>query len=85
MDGVIKKKVTAQIPDHKGNFPEAASGKDVVVLLLGAKSNGPLGMFEPEFKIQGDYIREMSVMMSEGAADNGCKSPNSSPSRPGPY
>ena len=74
MDGVIPKKTTAQIRDKDGRYSaNGASGEKIVVLLLGFKSNHPFGIFAPGFKEIGDYFYRMSVQMSEGAADNGCK------------
>ena len=39
MDGVKEGKWTAQIPNDDGGFPEKAANKDMVVLLLGTRSN----------------------------------------------
>jgi hypothetical protein len=74
MDGVIVGKTCAQIPDRDGNFSARPSGENIVIFLLGARSNHALGMFAPGFKQLGDYFRDLSVAQSEGAADNGCKS-----------
>jgi hypothetical protein len=74
MDGVIPKKTTAQVRDKDGKYSaNGASGEKIVVLLLGFKSNHPFGIFAPGFKEIGDYFYRMSVQLSEGAADNGCK------------
>ena len=69
MAEVIPKKTTAQLRDRDGKPAEK-----VAVLLLGFKSNHPFGIFAPGFKEIGDYFYHMSVELSEGAADNGCKS-----------
>ena len=39
MDGVKKGKWIAQIPNEDGSFPEKAADKDMVVFLLGTRSN----------------------------------------------
>lgn len=74
-DGVIMSKTTAQIPDRRGAFSAAGvCGEGVVIFLISAKSNHALGMFAPGFKQLGDYFRNMSIALGEGAAaDNGSK------------
>ena len=75
MDGVIVGENCAQIPDRDGNFSaDWPSGENVVIFLLGARSNHALGMFAPGFKQLGDCFRDLSVAQNEGAADNDCKS-----------
>lgn len=74
MDGVIAGETCAQIPDRDGNFSAGPSGENIVIFLLGARSNHTLGMFAPGFKQLGDYFRDLSVAQSEGAAGNDCKS-----------
>lgn len=55
----IHKKVTAQPHDREGNF--AGPGKEkIAILLLGAKSNHPLGIFEPQFGKVGKFLRRMT-------------------------
>ncbi|KAK0118686.1 hypothetical protein ONS95_007569 [Cadophora gregata] len=55
----IHKKVTAQPHDREGNF--SGPGKEkIAVMLLGAKSNHPLGMFEPRFGKVGSFLRRMT-------------------------
>jgi hypothetical protein len=73
LTGVNPKKSTAQVMDRDGNFPGAGEEK-VAILLLGAKSNHPLGFFAPDFGKVGNYLKEMTEEL-EGAdnQDNGCK------------
>jgi heme-degrading monooxygenase HmoA len=59
LKGRIPKKSTAQVMDRNGNF--AGPGKEkVAILLLGAKSNHPLGIFAPDFSYMGGLLRKMT-------------------------
>ena len=68
----IHKKVTAQPHDREGNF--AGPGKEkIAVMLLGAKSNHPLGMFEPRFGEVGKFLRKMTEELNgDSTQDSGC-------------
>jgi len=55
----ILKKSTAQPHDREGNFTGPGKEK-VAIMLLGAKSNHPLGVFEPEFGKVGKFLRKMT-------------------------
>ncbi|KAL4952183.1 hypothetical protein BDW69DRAFT_185641 [Aspergillus filifer] len=55
MEDVIVKKVSAQLPDENGDFGDRPSSDNVIVLLLGAKSNHPLGILYPGFTELGRY------------------------------
>ncbi|KAL4944123.1 hypothetical protein BDV06DRAFT_233856 [Aspergillus oleicola] len=59
MDGVITKKISAQLPDGNGGFGDKPSRDSVVVLLLGAKSNHPLGILYPAFGKMAEYLNAM--------------------------
>ncbi|KAK3706950.1 hypothetical protein LTR37_012449 [Vermiconidia calcicola] len=59
MDGILMKKHSVVFPDEVGKFGSKASNKDVVVLLIGARCNHPLGIFGPNFKELGDYFDGM--------------------------
>ncbi|KAL4923546.1 monooxygenase fmaE [Aspergillus undulatus] len=59
MDGVITRKFSAQLPDQNGEFGERSSRDSVAVLLLGAKSNHPLGILYPAFLKVGGYLEDM--------------------------
>ncbi|PVH81212.1 hypothetical protein DL98DRAFT_514847 [Cadophora sp. DSE1049] len=72
----IHKKVTAQPHDCEGNF--AGPGKEkIAIMLLGAKSNHPLGMFEPQFGKVGKFLRRMTEELNgDPTQDSGCMSPS---------
>jgi len=67
----IHKKVTAQPHDRDGNF--GGPGKEkIAVMLLGAKSNHPLGMFEPRFGEVGKFLRRMTEELNgDSTRDSG--------------
>jgi len=74
MDGAVMKKSTAQPLDVNGDY-FGPGHENIAVLLLGAKSNHPLGIFAHLFSIVYDYVEKMSRQMkSEKDQDNGCKS-----------
>jgi hypothetical protein len=76
---VIPKKSTAQPMDKDGNFPGTGKEK-IAILLLGAKSNHPLGIFAPDFRIMGDFNSKMyHELETADNQDSGCKPPNSFP------
>lgn len=74
--GVLPRKTTAQVPDRNGDIHSAGQEK-IAVLLLGAKSNHPLGIFASDFKTTGDYLSEMTNELESGVdqASSGCESP----------
>ncbi|TQB77081.1 hypothetical protein MPDQ_005567 [Monascus purpureus] len=59
MKDVIPGKISAQVPDETGQFGEQPSRKTVVVLLLGSRSNHPLGILYPEYQKIEKFISEM--------------------------
>ncbi|EXJ80093.1 hypothetical protein A1O3_08379 [Capronia epimyces CBS 606.96] len=71
LDEALLYRVSPQIPDEDGNFHPESSEEKVVVFLLGAKSNHPLGIFAPNFKIVGDSLMSMISDLNQGAPDNG--------------
>ncbi|PBP26689.1 putative transcriptional regulator [Diplocarpon rosae] len=62
----IMKKSTAQPMDSKGNFGGPGKQK-IAVMMLGAKSNHPLGVFEPSFGKVGSFLRKMTQELNGGA------------------
>ena len=71
--GNIPKKSTAQVMDRDGNF-SGASGENITILLLGAKSNHPLGIFAPDYTKVGNYLEEMvKELETPDNQNNGCK------------
>jgi hypothetical protein len=64
-----------QLTDLNGNFGRPGSEK-IAVLLLGAKSNHPLGIFAPDFNTVGSYLQKMTKELeNDPAQDSGCKYP----------
>lgn len=72
---VLPKKSTAQVMGKDGNF--SGPGKEkIAILLLGAKSNHPLGIFAPDFNTMGDFNKKMNEHLeSADNQDTGCKPP----------
>lgn len=52
-------KWTAPILEQDGRVPEKGAGKEVVVFVVGASANHPLGLFAPGFRQLGDYFQNM--------------------------
>jgi heme-degrading monooxygenase HmoA len=69
MTGVIKNKVAGVSIDSNGQ-PTAKPDK-IAVLLLGAKSNHPFGVFAPGFDKLGDYLAKMLKDLDANAAAKG--------------
>jgi hypothetical protein len=73
MEGVLMKKTTAQPLDVNGDFAGPGQEK-IAILLLGAKSNHPLGLFAPDFGTVGEHLEAMThELESETDQDTGCK------------
>jgi len=71
MEGVLMKKTTAQPLDVKGDFAGPGQEK-IAILLLGAKSNHPLGFFAPDFGTVGEHLEAMThELESEADQDTG--------------
>ncbi|CZT47455.1 uncharacterized protein RSE6_08017 [Rhynchosporium secalis] len=59
LEDAILRKTAAQPHDSEGKF--SGPGKEkIAILLLGAKSNHPLGIFEPQFGKVGNFLRIMT-------------------------
>jgi hypothetical protein len=71
--GAIPKKSTAQVMDRDGNF--SGPGKEkIAVLMLGAKSNHPLGVFAPDFGYVGKLLQKMTAELeNDSNQDTGCE------------
>ena len=73
LKGVVYKKSTAQVMDKDGNFPGPGAEK-IAILLLGAKSNHPLGIFAPDFGTTGGFLEKMTAELeSRDQQDTGCE------------
>ncbi|KAJ9624523.1 hypothetical protein H2203_005258 [Taxawa tesnikishii (nom. ined.)] len=59
-DSVIRGKFSAQFPDALGNYGSTPGRNEVGVLLIGARSNSPLGLLAPGFREIGNYFQEMN-------------------------
>jgi hypothetical protein len=57
--GSINKIVSAQFPDDEGHYGPEPANKDVVVLLIGSRSNHPLGILAPGYKQMGEFFSNM--------------------------
>ncbi|KAK0507188.1 hypothetical protein JMJ35_010226 [Cladonia borealis] len=53
------KRMTAPIPEADGTLPAKGGEKGVVVFIVGANYNHPLGLFAPGFKQVADYFGNM--------------------------
>ncbi|MCJ1438082.1 hypothetical protein MMC27_007469 [Xylographa pallens] len=59
LEGVVKGKLWAVHPDPDGSSTEKTPRNNVVLFVLGARSNHPLGRFSPEFKEMGAHFQAM--------------------------
>jgi hypothetical protein len=76
IDGVIEGKSCAQIPNRDSHFspPPGPVERNIFIFLLTARDNHALRMLVSSFKQLGSYFCELSVVQSEDATDDGCKS-----------
>ncbi|KAJ5128650.1 hypothetical protein N7448_002369 [Penicillium atrosanguineum] len=65
--GVINGKFTALLPDRNGVFSGKGADQDVTLILLAARSNHPMGIFGPGFKMLGDYMNQMQAELAKNA------------------
>ena len=71
MDGVLTKKFSAQFPDEEGEYGSQPCNTGVVVLLIGTRSNHPLGMLAPGFKTTADYFQSMAESLDKHSEEFG--------------
>lgn len=71
MKNVVLKKTSAQVPDQYGEFSADAAAEDVVIFLLCAKYNHPLGVLCPGAAEIGGYVQRMSEEIETSSASNG--------------
>jgi len=69
MDDVIMKKYSGQPPDSEGEYGSKPANSDVVVLLIGARCNHPLGILAPGMKELGEYFTQMVKDLETHDAD----------------
>ncbi|KAK4494879.1 hypothetical protein PRZ48_014235 [Zasmidium cellare] len=71
MDGVLMKKFSSQIPDELGNYGNKPADTDVVVFLIGTRSNHPYGMLAPGFEKSGKFFSSMAQSLEDHADEYG--------------
>ncbi|KAJ9601947.1 hypothetical protein H2200_013506 [Cladophialophora chaetospira] len=71
LDDAILHRVSPQVPDEDGNFHEDSAREPVVVFMLGAKVNHPLGIFAPNVKTLGDYLSQMIKILEKDSTNLG--------------
>lgn len=73
MEDVLPGRYTAIVPNELGVIDEKKREK-VTILLLGAKSNHPMGLLAPEFVKMGVWIKKMGDQFeSQDESPKGCK------------
>jgi hypothetical protein len=73
LKNVVWKKSTPQVLDGNGELKTPGQEK-VAILLLGAKSNHPMGIFSPDYKVVNDFLRRMTDELEDPKNYNaGCK------------
>ena len=70
MDGVIDGRTAILFPDDSGSY-EKAGDRQLCTIVLGARSNHPLGMFAPGFKEVGDYLKSMCAELDQNPSKHG--------------
>ena len=70
---MLPKKTTA-LPRARDGTLSGAGKEKIAVLLLGAKSNHPLGFFALDFSKVGDYLKKMSDLLeNDTTQESGCQ------------
>ncbi|KAI9691282.1 MAG: hypothetical protein M1820_009813 [Bogoriella megaspora] len=69
--GVIDRKFSAQLPDAHGNFGSKPASQPLVVFLLGARINHPLGMLAPGVKQLSEYGESMYAQLGPKSSEYG--------------
>lgn len=67
MKDVIQQKFSAQIPDELGDHGSKPADAPVTVLIIGTRSNHPLGMLAPGFKELGGHFEGMAKALEANA------------------
>ncbi|KAK4494914.1 hypothetical protein PRZ48_014270 [Zasmidium cellare] len=71
MDGIIPGRVAAVFPNEKDGQHDKAGDQQVCAIILGIRSNHPLGMFAKGFKEAGDYFDQMLAELDKDATKHG--------------
>ena len=70
---IIFKKSTAQVLDENATFRGPGQEK-VAILLLGAKSNHPMGILSPDYKTVNEFLIRMTEQLEDPISqDTGCQ------------
>jgi hypothetical protein len=70
---VIFKKSTPQVLSQDGDY-RGPGQEQVAILLLGAKSNHPMGIFSPDYRTVDNFLTDMSAELEDPMSqDAGCK------------
>lgn len=70
MDGVLTRRAVPVFPDENGNR-EKPSDREICVIMLAARSNHPLGMFNEGIKKVGFYFDSMMKQLEEDSTKHG--------------
>ncbi|PGH10526.1 hypothetical protein AJ79_05454 [Helicocarpus griseus UAMH5409] len=68
---VLLTKFGAQMPSSDGTFGSTPADRPVVVFIIGAKSNHPLGLFGPDYKKIGTSFEAMVAELEASAEKSG--------------
>ena len=71
MDGIIQKKYSTAFPDELGHYGNKPAKNDIVVFLIGTRSNHPMGMFAPGVKDINEYFGQMAKDLDKHADEFG--------------
>ena len=74
MKDVFLGRRTALVPNSTGII-EGVGKQKIAILLLGAKSNHPLGFFAPEFMATFEWMSKINASFDKQDAPPGCKIP----------
>ncbi|KAF2083498.1 hypothetical protein K490DRAFT_69740 [Saccharata proteae CBS 121410] len=68
-DGIVMTKSSVHFPDAEGKYRGSPANREVVVFLIGAKNNHPLGLLAPGWKELGDRFDQMNKDIEERAEE----------------
>jgi hypothetical protein len=69
--GTLSGKMSAQLPNADGTLGPKPGNQGVAVLLIGTRSNHPMGILAPGFKQLGDYMAKMQEDLNLRAEEYG--------------
>ncbi|KAF2434346.1 hypothetical protein EJ08DRAFT_693879 [Tothia fuscella] len=71
MEGSIMQKYSAQLPNADGTFGPKPANQQIVVFLIGARCNHPMGILAPGYKELGEYFYSMQKDVEASAEKYG--------------